>query len=204
LALATRHSPVGALILPTKATVAYAELHCHSNFSFLEGASHPEELVERAVELGLPAVALTDRHGLYGAVRFSKAARAAGLQAIVGAEVVLSDTATPSHLTLLVEDETGYRNLASLISQAQLAGRKGQPCLTWELLAQHADGLIALSGCWQGELATHLREQRPAAALAAARRYQALFGRQRFWVEVQHHRLPGDRRLGAELVALAE
>src|SRR5437762_410727 len=111
-------------------TSGYAELHCHTNFSFLEGASHPEEIAARAEELGLRAVAVTDHDGLYGSVRFGRAARERGLAAIVGAEVTLADDdplAPGAHLTLLVEDAAGYANLCRLLSRAQLAGRKGAP-----------------------------------------------------------------------------
>ena len=122
----------------------YAELHCRSNFTFLEGSSHPEELVERAVALGLAAVALTDRDGLYGAVRFAKAAKNTTLGAICGAELTLEvpelrpkrrrdltpeESARQPRLVLLAEDERGYANLASAISIAQLRGQEARRAL---------------------------------------------------------------------------
>ena len=113
----------------------YAELHCHSHYSLLDGASAPEALVARAVELRLPALALTDHDGLYGAVAFWRAAQGEGVQPIIGAELTL---AHGSHLTLLAENQTGYANLSRLISRGQLAGSKGQPVLTIEEVAQHA------------------------------------------------------------------
>src|SRR5579863_9055192 len=100
---------------------AYAELHSWSNFSFLEGGSHPEEMAERARALGLAALALTDRDGIYGAVRFAKHAAIVGIPAICGAELTLEDGA---RLVLLAESERGYANLAHAISTAQLRGRK--------------------------------------------------------------------------------
>jgi error-prone DNA polymerase len=99
----------------------YAELHSWSNFTFLEGGSHPEEMLERAAGLGLAALALTDRDGVYGVVRFSKQAARIGLPAICGAELTLEDGA---RLVLLAENESGYANLAHAISTAQLRGRK--------------------------------------------------------------------------------
>ena len=139
------------------ATREYVELHCHSYFSLLDGASSPEALVERAVALGYPALALTDHDGLYGAVRFWQAAKARGLKAIIGAEVTLSDVCPESsldisggqgqrdsHLTLLAGTKRGYANLCRILSAGQLAGQKGQPHLALETLARHAQGLICL------------------------------------------------------------
>src|SRR5579862_8366656 len=121
----------------------YAELHCHSNFSFLDGASHPEELVGEAKRLGLSALALTDHDGLYGVVRFSEVARAVGLPTVFGAELTLTptpnSTLTPSprtgepdpageHLVILARDPEGYRRLSTVIAEAHLrGGEKGAP-----------------------------------------------------------------------------
>ena len=117
--------------------VPYAELHCHSNFSFLDGASHPEELVDEAVRLGLDALALTDHDGLYGIVRFAEAARRAGVPTVIGAELTLSPGSSPrtgipdpagQHLVVLARDRKGYALLSQAISQAHLeGGAKGAP-----------------------------------------------------------------------------
>jgi error-prone DNA polymerase len=129
---------------PRRATVPYAELHCHTNFSFLDGASHPEELVEEAVRLGLEALAVTDHDGLYGVVRFAEAAAAVGLPTIFGAELTLgltrSQQAEPdpegSHLVVLATDPVGYARLSRALSVAHLAGgEKGRPTLDLEVLA---------------------------------------------------------------------
>src|SRR5262245_28135292 len=122
----------------------YVELHCHSNFSLLDGASHPEELVKRAAELGMPALALTDHDALYGAVRFAEATKQHGVYPIFGAELTLDDN---THLTLLVEDEKGWRSLSSLITIARHNAPKGQSVLPLTVLPDYTDGLIALSGC---------------------------------------------------------
>ena len=98
----------------------YTELHCHTYYSFLDGASAPEALLDRAVVLGMPALAITDHNGLYGAVEFWRAARARNIRPIIGAEMTL---AHGSHLTLLAETQAGYANLSRLISVGQLAGR---------------------------------------------------------------------------------
>jgi DNA polymerase III alpha subunit len=107
----------------------YSELHCHSNFSLLDGASHPEELVIRAAELGLPALALTDHDAVYGAPRFIRAAGEYGLKPILGAELTLSGG---HHLTLLVENEAGWHNLCYLISRARHNRAKGFHFITLE------------------------------------------------------------------------
>src|ERR671929_565078 len=105
-----------ALIRPTD-TVPYAELHCHTNFSFLDGASHPEELAEEAVRLGLEALAVTDHDGLYGIVRFAEAAREVGLRTVFGSELTLDGR---DHLVVLARDPAGYARLSTAIADAQL------------------------------------------------------------------------------------
>jgi DNA polymerase III alpha subunit len=107
----------------------YIELHCHSYYSLLDGASAPATLLDRAVALGMPALAITDHDGLIGAVEFWRAARERGIRPIIGAEVTLAP-AGGSHLTLLAETQAGYANLSQLISVGQLAGTKGAPLLT--------------------------------------------------------------------------
>ena len=202
----------------------YVELHCHSYFSLLDGASSPEALVERAMALGYSALALTDHDGLYGAVRFWQAAKqqagpkGQGLKAIIGAEVTLADTAPEtsadisegqgprgSHLTLLAETKQGYANLCRILSAGQLAGQKGQPNLTLEALAQHAGGLICLSGCRRGAIPAAL--QRKGSANSRAREFatqlREILTPERFWIEVQSQYLPADAQLVRALVSLA-
>jgi len=183
------------------AVCGYVELHCHSYFSLLDGASSPEALARRAQELGYPALALTDHNGLYGIVRFWQAARELGLKPLAGAEICLEDG---SHLTLLAEGRPGYANLCRLISAGQLAGQKHQPRLTIDLLARHAAGLVCLSGCRQGAVAVALLAGDEAEARRAAGSLRALFGPGGFWIELQRHHLPADARLAASLVSLAQ
>lgn len=185
----------------------YAELHCHSWYSLLDGASAPEVLVRRAAELGLPALALTDHDALYGAPEFVAAARRYGVRPILGAELTLTGELPDrlTHLTLLVADGRGWRNLCYLIARARHhAAAKGAATLPAEELNGHTEGLLALSGCRQGALATALLANDAAAAQAVATRYLALFGRAAFSVELQQHLLPDDERLNAELVELAD
>ncbi len=178
----------------------YAELHCHSYYSLLDGASAPEALVERAVELGLAAVAITDHDGLYGAVRFSMACRKAGLPAVIGSEVTLDDGA---HLVLLARTQEGYHNLSRLISKAGLAGSKRRPVLPLALVEQHAEGLIALSGCAKGGVPRLLSAGDGPGARALAARMARMFGADGFWLEIQRHLIGEDSALVAALAGLA-
>ena len=192
-------------------TVPYAELHCHSNFSFLDGASHPEELAEEAVRLGLEALAVTDHDGFYGVVRFAEAARAVGLPTVFGTELTLDGPvlapvgeADPpgEHLVVLARDPEGYAALARAASLAQLAGRKGAPRIALDDLAGLAgDRWVVLTGCRKGPLAVALEREGPAAAGRALDRLTAAFGTDHVQVELWHH---GDPLDGARNDALAD
>jgi error-prone DNA polymerase len=199
----------------------YAELHCWSNFSFLEAASHPEELAAAAASAGLAGLALTDRDGLYGAVRFAKAAKEHKLPAICGAELTLelpgaapvraSRPARPAHevptrtprIVLLAEDARGYANLCELLSLAQLRGRKRDARARLDDFAGRTDGLIALSGGANGLVERALRARDDDGAFAIGARLRDLFPG-RFYLELQHHLRPEDGALVHALVALAQ
>jgi len=173
------------------------ELHAHSAYSFLDGASLPEELAARAAELGYEALALTDHDGVYGSLEFAHAAKALGVRPITGAEVTLRDG---SHVTLLVESAAGYANLCRLLTAAHAHTRDGpelaEPSLDQALLGELNDGLVCLSGCARHGLA--VRNPNGAAALARA------FGPERFFVELQRPYERGDARRLAALRDLAE
>src|SRR3984957_1715688 len=178
----------------------YAELHTWSNFSFLQGGSHPEDLVERACEIGLDAVALTDRDGLYGTVRFGAHARRQHVAAIVGSQLTFEDGA---RLVLLVENERGYANLCRLISAAQMRGSKGDARLRVEDLQERNEGLIALSGGPLGRVERELRQAGIRAAAREAQRLASIF-EQRFYLELQQHLTPEDTQRNLQLVRIAE
>ena len=180
-------------------TSAYAELHCHSNYSFLEGASHPEDLVARARDLEMSALAITDRNGFYGAVKFFGAAQRAGIQPIIGTELTIDDGTTPpkdrvdydrwgDRLLLLVEDKLGYMNLCRLISMAQMPNAKGMARLPADQLAPLGGHLIAL--------VADPKERLPF--------YQEVFGRDRVFVELHDHLAPDDRSRNQRLLELAQ
>jgi error-prone DNA polymerase len=178
----------------------YVELHCHSNFSLLDGASHPEELVARAYELGMPALALTDHDGLYAAVTFYKAAQKMGIKAIIGAEITLPDH---SHLTLLAMDNQGYSNLCRLITHAQLTHNKGSPRVDEAIVVKYSSNLICLSGCRKGKIPGLLLEGKREEAVVRAKRWLEVFGNN-FYLELQNNLQPGDSQLCHDLLDLAK
>lgn len=178
----------------------YIELHCHSNFSLLDGAAQPEELVAKAADLGMPSLALTDHDAVYGAPRFIKAADQYGLKPILGAELTLEGD---FHLTLIVEDEAGWHNLCYLISRARHAKSKGQASLPSGELVGCTSGLIALSGCRRGKISTSILQGNRTEALKTARYYRDIFGKNNFLIELQRHFQREDHYLIPKLAALA-
>ena len=212
------------------ASVPYAELHCHSNFSFLDGASHPEQLAEEAARLGLEALALTDHDGFYGVVRFAEAARTVGLPTVFGSEVTLTatgrvargeadtlrqvdtgmvpDSHAPdphgTHLVLLADGPDGYARLARALSLGHLAGEKGAPQLgLLDVADQVAGHAWALTGCRKGAVPHALVHEGPSAAARELRRLIELFGRDRVLVELWDHGDPLDSVRNDGLAELA-
>jgi error-prone DNA polymerase len=177
----------------------YVELHCHSAFSLGDGATTPEGLAARAAELGYTHLSLTDHDDLGGAVRFSRACAEAGISPLLGAEITLADR---SHLTLVVENLTGWRNLCSLLSEARTTSPRGEPGIAVDALAGRAEGLVALSGCPRGRLARLLRQERHAAARAWAGTLRDIFA-DRFHLELWDHRTHQEASLCADLLDLA-
>src|SRR4030042_1128137 len=159
----------------------YAELHCHSYYSFHDGASSLEELMLRVKELGYRALAVTDHANLCGAMRFAQLARSLEMRGIIGAEITLKDG---YHFTLLAKDRPGYRNLCRLITAAHASGERNIPELPPELLPEHASGLIALSGCPRGEMAQLVAKARYAEAQELARKYLDWFGADNYYIEL--------------------
>ena len=201
--------------------MSYCELHCCSAFSFLRAGSFPEQLAEVAAELEMPAIALLDRNGVYGAQRFSVAAREHGVRPIIGAELSIEDG---SILPVLVENRVGYKNLCELLTQAHLRSEKGKCAVRWDELAEFAQGLIALFGLGSAgaspavsrasrdtssELSGGGAEKCGRGARAPRRianRAQFLidvFGRGNVFVELQRHFIRGEERINRELIDLA-
>ena len=185
-------------------TAKYAELHCHTNYSFQEGASSVEELLVRAKKLGHQALAITDHDNLCGAMHFAQVARSVGVQAITGAEVSLKDG---SHLTLLAETQQGYSNLSRLISYAYISGERRNPGLDPKHLSPLTEGLtqglILLTGCRRGRLSSLLAQGGQSEARDQLRQYLDWFGGSNVFVELQQNLVQGDTRRNRQLVQLA-
>ena len=187
----------------------YIELHCHSGFSFLDGASHPEELVMRAVELGYPALALTDHNGLYGSMEFAQTARLSGLQPITGAEVTLrecfpnvEEPKDGHHVTLLAESPSGYSNLCQLLTEAHMGSERGDARLPLSSLLELSEGLILLTGCRKSPIAAAL-ESSVAEAETLTKQFVQSFGPGNVFAELQDNCVKGDPSRNKALARLA-
>ena len=187
----------------------YVELHCHSALSLLDGASLPEALAEQAAILGYDGLAITDHDELGGVVRFGTACVEAGIRGILGTEltVLVPDTKTarearPTHLTLLAETREGYNNISTLITRARMDTPRGAPAVPWSLVAQHGEGVTALTGCPRGWVPQLLAEGRDEDAWNAACTLRDVFGTS-LGVECWDHRLPEERALVRKLRPLS-
>jgi DNA polymerase-3 subunit alpha len=175
----------------------FTHLHVHSEYSLLDGLCRIPDLVARAKALGMNSIALTDHGVMYGVIQFYRAAREAGIKPLLGCELYVAPRdrkqkeaadKSPYHITLLAKNETGYRNITQLNSRAHLEGFYYKPRVDRELLTQYHEGVIALSGCLQGEVPHLLLEGRADEAKAAAIWYKQTFGD--FFLEIQRHPLP--------------
>lgn len=195
----------------------FVHLHLHTEYSLLDGASRASEVAQRAAEWGMPAVGLTDHGNLFGVVPFYQACREQGVKPILGVEAyMIADGGSRlertrggrdggkslCHLTLLAENETGYRNLLKLVSDSWLNGFYYKPRMDWELLSQHHDGLICMSACLGGELAQSILNDAPERARATALRYRELFGPEHYFLELMEHHTEDDARVNRALVEL--
>ena len=192
----------------------FVHLHVHSEFSLLDGLSRIEDLAKRAVELDMPAIALTDHGVMYGIVDFVRACKQEGVKPIAGIEIYVGPRRmtdrdpqkdrSPYHLVLLAENQTGYQNILQIATAAQLEGFYYRPRVDKPYLKQHAEGVIALSSCNSGELARLTLEGNPDKARRAALWYKEAFGPANFYVEIQNHEgIPETAKLNQGLVALA-
>jgi len=186
---------------------AFIHLHVHSEYSILDGCLRITDLVETASRYNMPAVALTDHGNIFGAVEFFKAARKQGLKPIIGCEVYVAprsrfdkkpgngDETNNYHLLLLVKDEKGYRNLCRLLTAAYLEGFYYRPRIDKEILRECSAGLIALSSCLKGEVNDFLVKEMADKAEQAAREYLEIFGPENFYLELQDHGLPDQKKI---------
>src|SRR5437764_4652229 len=192
----------------------FVHLHLHTDYSMLDGACDVDKLCRRVKELVMPAVAMTDHGNIFGAVHFVNAAKAAGVKPIISCELYVCkkddhriqrtppDGDTYNHLLVLAENEEGYRNLVKITSEASLHGFYYKPRVSKTFLAEHANGLIALSGCLKGEVAELLTEEKYDAARNAASTYADIFGKQNFYLEIQDQGLEMEHRIHPGLFRL--
>ncbi|HTP87226.1 MAG TPA: DNA polymerase III subunit alpha [Bryobacteraceae bacterium] len=189
----------------------FVHLHCHTDYSLLDGACEISQLMDLVAEQKMPAVAMTDHGNLFGAVEFYNGARAKGIHPVIGCEVYVaqqsrhtrSDSDRYNHLVLLCENLEGYRNLIDLVSTGYLEGFYYKPRIDKDLLAQHSKGLICMSACLRGDVNETLLEDRYNDARRLAHEYQDLFGRGNFFLEIQDHGLEKDKLLIPALRRLA-
>ncbi len=194
--------------------MSFVHLHVHSEYSLLDGLSRIPSLVKRAKELGMPALALTDHGAMFGAVRFYRAAKQHGIKPLIGIEAYLAPRrmadkdpqrdSRAAHLLLLAENDTGYRNLLKIATAGQLDGFYYRPRIDKEFLAAHSEGLICTTGCMSGEVPRALVQGREAQARKLLDWYIELFGRDRFFFELQHHEIPELDQVNRQLVQLAD
>ena len=192
---------------------SFVHLHVHSEFSILDSSCKISALLAKARECGMDAIALTDHGVMSGAIKFYRQAERAGVKPILGCEIYVApgsrrDRTTQNghryyHLVLLAENETGYRNLLTIVSRAHTEGFYYRPRADYDLLQSHAEGLIALTACESGEIPRLLQSGRKEAAVQAAHRLQDIFGKDNLFIEIQHHGTERDARIRTQLVALA-
>ena len=193
----------------------FVHLHLHTEYSLLDGACHVPELVAQAKKLGMGAIALTDHGNMFGAVAFHDECREAGIKPILGCEIYVAPGSRYEkkgsgiqdvyhHMTLLATDDVGYHNLVELVSLGYTEGFYHRPRIDKESLQKHSQGLVGLSGCLKGDVATRLLRRGDDAALEAVGQYAELFGPDRFYLEMMDHGIPEQRRVNEGLLRLHE
>ena len=194
--------------------MSFVHLHVHTEYSLLDGFSNIKKLVKRAKELGMPALAITDHGSLFGVINFYNAARSAGIKPIIGIEAYMAARGMQdrdpqldkksSHLLLLAENETGYRNLLHIASAAQLEGFYYYPRIDTQFLAQHSEGLICTSGCISAEIPRLIKQNNLQSAQERLDWYYEVFGPERFFLELQQHDIKELEQVNRALLGLGE
>ena len=194
----------------------FVHLHLHTFYSLLDSSLRHDALFKRAVEYKMPAVAMTDHGNLFGAVDFYSSAKKYGLKPIIGCEVYVAPESrfekkdkhqlrdASYHLILLAQNETGYKNLLKLVTAGYLEGFYYKPRIDKELLAEHAEGLIALSSCGRGELADNVNKENIPRAIKVADQYRDIMGQGNFFLELQYHNMDYQEKVNKEIIKIAE
>jgi len=192
--------------------MSFAHLHVHTEYSLLDGFSNIKKLIKRVKEMNMESVAITDHGTMFGVIDFYKAAKAEGVKPIIGLETYMAARTmqdkdskldrSSSHLLLLAENDTGYRNLLKIASAAQMDGFYYYPRIDHDFLAAHAEGLIATSGCMSAEIPRALLSENPQEAVKKWDWYADVFGKDRFFVELQQHNIKEITDLNRQLLSL--
>ena len=192
--------------------MSFAHLHVHTQYSLLDGFSNIKKLVARAKEMDMPALAITDHGTMYGVIEFYHSAKEQGIKPIIGIETYMAarsmkerdvkEDKKSSHLLLLAENETGYKNLLQIASMAQLEGFYYYPRIDKEFLAKHAEGLICTSGCMSAEVPRLIEQGQTEQARKTLDWYFQVFGKEHFFLELQQHDIPQLERINKQLLEL--
>ena len=208
--------PARCLALVSSASSDFVHLHVHTDYSLLDGACRIDRLMQRACDMGMKALALTDHGNMFGAIEFYNAAKSKGIKPLIGCEIYIvessrlekagksEDGKSYYHMGLLAKNLTGYQNLLKLVSDAHLKGFYYKPRADLETLAKYADGLIGFTGCLAAIVPQHLMHDRYEEARKACGRFVEIFGRENFFVEIQDHGIPEQLKIIPDLLKLAE
>ena len=195
--------------------MSFTHLHVHTEYSLLDGSSKIKELVHQAKELGMDSIAITDHGAMYGVIDFYRAAKAEGIKPIIGCEIYVTTGSRFDkeasqgdkryyHLVLLAKNDTGYHNLMKIVSRGFTEGFYYKPRVDYEVLEEYKEGLIALSACLAGEVATYIRENNYEKAKNTALRLQDLFGKDNFFLELQDHGIPDQTKVNTALLKMSK
>ena len=195
--------------------MAFAHLHVHTEYSLLDGSNKIKEYVKRVKELGMDSAAITDHGVMYGVIDFYRAAKEAGIKPIIGCEVYVAPNSRFDkeltggddryyHLVLLAENNTGYANLMKIVSKGFTEGYYYKPRVDMEILNRYHEGIIALSACLAGEVARYIQKGLIDEAKKAALKYQACFGKDNYFLELQDHGIPTQRTVNTALLSMSK
>ncbi len=195
--------------------MSFTHLHVHTEYSLLDGSSKIKELIHQTKELGMDSIAITDHGAMYGVIDFYKAARAEGIKPIIGCEIYVTTGSRFDkdsrkgehryyHLVLLAENNTGYHNLMKIVSRGFTEGFYYKPRVDYEVLERYSEGLIALSACLAGEVATYIREDHYEKAKETALRLQDIFGKEHFFLELQDHGISEQTKVNTALLRMSK